>query len=191
MGLVTAAPFLSIFSQNGLQNGGPFFRKFAERVVLRWLKTIPQAKNLENKGYRKGSRFGTSFGTSFGWNLNWKSWFLGRCLEPFGITIVMVFAFWRVQRCSSQRNRFGTHFGPDFRAHSGPKIPTKSSGGRPRGILERPKRPGKARRKGSKNGPKNGSPKKRLEVENRTADSLTREGSRSTGRDIGRGKPLP
>ena len=70
MGLVTVAPFLAIFSQNGLQNGGPFFRKFAERVVLRWLKTIPQAKNLENKGYRKGSRFGTSFGTSFGWNLS-------------------------------------------------------------------------------------------------------------------------
>ena len=70
MGLVRGAPFLAIFSQNGLQNGGPFFRKFAERVVLRWLKTIPQAKNLENKGYRKGSRFGTSFGTSFGWNLS-------------------------------------------------------------------------------------------------------------------------
>ena len=33
MGLVTAAPFLAIFSQNELQNGGPFFRKFAEEVV--------------------------------------------------------------------------------------------------------------------------------------------------------------
>ena len=66
----SGAPFFAIFNQHGLQNGGPFFRKFAERVVLRWLKTIPQAKNLENKGYRKGSRFGTSFGTSFGWNLS-------------------------------------------------------------------------------------------------------------------------
>ena len=70
MGAVSPAPFLAIFSQNGLQNGGPFFRKFAVRIVLRWLKTIPQAKNLENKGYRKGSRFGISFGTSFGWNLS-------------------------------------------------------------------------------------------------------------------------
>ena len=66
---VSVTPFLAIFLQNGGQNGSPFFRKFAERVVLRWLKAIPQAKNLENKAYRKGSRFGSSFGTSFGWNL--------------------------------------------------------------------------------------------------------------------------
>ena len=41
------------------------------------------------------------------------------------------------------------------------------------------------------NGPENGSTTKRLDVENRTAAHPTRKGSRSTGRDIGRGKPLP
>ena len=66
----SGAPFLRFSRQNGSQNGGPFFRKFAERVVLRWLKTVPLAKNLEKRGFRKGSRFGTSFGTSFGWNLS-------------------------------------------------------------------------------------------------------------------------
>ena len=73
MELVSAPPFLRFCSQNGPQNGGPFFRKFAEQVVLRWLKTVPLAKNLEKRGFRKGSRFGTSFGTSFGWNLSSKS----------------------------------------------------------------------------------------------------------------------
>ena len=45
MDSVTTAPFLAIFSQNGLQNGGPFFRKFAEQVVLRCPKTACIAKN--------------------------------------------------------------------------------------------------------------------------------------------------
>ena len=33
MELVSAPPFLRFSSQNGLQNGGPFFPKFAEEVV--------------------------------------------------------------------------------------------------------------------------------------------------------------
>ena len=48
-----------------------------------------------------------------------------------------------------------------------------------------------AKKRGSKNGPQKKSMKNRLDVENGPASSLTREGSRSTGRDIGRGKPLP
>ena len=55
----------AIFGENGVQNGGPFFPKFVDMVVLRCLKTAPIAENLEKRGFRKGSFFGTSFGTIF------------------------------------------------------------------------------------------------------------------------------
>ena len=49
----------------------------------------------------------------------------------------------------------------------------------------------KGSKKGSKNGSKNGSTKNRLEVENGPAGDPTGGGSEATGKDIGRGKPLP
>ena len=65
------------------------------------------------------------------------------------------------------------------------------SKGRPRGVLELPKMAQKAKRKGSKNGSQKRSAKNQVNRKNRAAAAPRRRGSRSMGRDIGRGKPLP
>ena len=48
-----------------------------------------------------------------------------------------------------------------------------------------------AKKRGSKNGPQKKSMKNRLEVENGPAADPTPGGTEATGKDIGRGKPLP
>ena len=48
----------------------------------------------------------------------------------------------------------------------------------------------KAKRKGSKNGSQKRSAKNQVNRKNRAAAAPRRRGSRSMGRDIGRGKPL-
>ena len=72
---ISAPPFFAIvgesgaifamFGENGAQNGGPFFPKFVDMVVVRCLNTAPIAENLEKRGFRKGSVFGISLGTIF------------------------------------------------------------------------------------------------------------------------------
>ena len=58
-------------------------------------------------------------------------------------------------------------------------------------IFGRPKKAKEANKRGSKNGPKNESMKNRLNVENGPAADPRSRGSEATGKDIGRGKPLP
>ena len=67
--------------------------------------------------------------------------------------------------------------------HFGSNIPLKLSRGRPRWILNRPRRAGKANRHGSKNGTKNGSMKNRLDVGNDTASDPRAPRSEAMGRD--------
>ena len=58
-------------------------------------------------------------------------------------------------------------------------------------IFGRPKKAKDANKRGSRNGTKNESMENRLDVENGPAADPGGSGSVVTGKDIGRGKPLP